>query len=146
MQRHIQTIFCDDIRHELGGKVSFIGVYSARLIVPAFPVTLPKLCVAVNAVTPAAQPFERLTLRVLKDDELLFEAVFDEKQLAETVESAVDENQNHHDSVLALGAHVVMSPFQIGGPCRLRVRAETEEGELRGLSLIVEQAQAGGAQ
>jgi hypothetical protein len=38
MERHLQTIFCDDIRHELGGKLSYIGVYSGRLIVPDFPV------------------------------------------------------------------------------------------------------------
>jgi hypothetical protein len=28
MNRQVQTVFCDDIRHELGGKLSYIGVYS----------------------------------------------------------------------------------------------------------------------
>jgi hypothetical protein len=54
--RHLQTIFCDDIRHEVGGKLSYIGVYSGRLLVPGFPLSLPKLCVAVRAVAPRAQP------------------------------------------------------------------------------------------
>jgi hypothetical protein len=40
MDRHIQTVFCDDIRHEVGGKHSYIGVYSGKLFVPTFPATL----------------------------------------------------------------------------------------------------------
>jgi hypothetical protein len=36
------TIFCDDIRREVDGKVSFIGAYSRTMIVHVpFPVTLP---------------------------------------------------------------------------------------------------------
>src|SRR5215510_2198310 len=36
------TIFCDDIRHENGGKTSYIGVYRGSLYIPAeFPITLP---------------------------------------------------------------------------------------------------------
>src|SRR5689334_2514785 len=37
------TIFCDDIRQEIGNKESYIGVYAgAMLIHVAFPVTLQK--------------------------------------------------------------------------------------------------------
>jgi hypothetical protein len=43
------VVFCDDIRHEHGGKVSHIGVYSTYVgIHSAFPVTLPKFCFAVT--------------------------------------------------------------------------------------------------
>jgi hypothetical protein len=87
MERHLQTIFCDDIRHELGGKLSYIGVYSGRLIVPDFPVTLPKLCVAVCALTSAERPFGNLVLRVLKDDDVVTEGVLDESQLSTAFES-----------------------------------------------------------
>jgi hypothetical protein len=42
------AVFCDDIRQEIGGKVSFIGIYQQSLISPApFPMTLPRLCVSV---------------------------------------------------------------------------------------------------
>jgi hypothetical protein len=37
------TVFCDDVRQELGGKTSFIGVYSDTMLVHGeFPLTLPK--------------------------------------------------------------------------------------------------------
>lgn len=38
------TIFCDDVRHELNGKVSLMGVYGGDMYVTDFPVTLPKIC------------------------------------------------------------------------------------------------------
>jgi hypothetical protein len=46
------------------------------------------------------------------------------------------------DGILALQSVIVFSPFVLEGPCTLRVRAETEEGEVRGLGLRVEQAPA----
>ena len=42
-----------------------MDVYRERLLVSAFPVTLPKLCLAVGALTSAAKPFTKLVLRVL---------------------------------------------------------------------------------
>ena len=43
------TIFCDDIREEIGGKISLIGVYQYKKISSAtFPVVIPKLCILVN--------------------------------------------------------------------------------------------------
>jgi len=142
MNRHIQTIFCDDIRHELGGKLSYIGVYSGHLFVPAFPVTLPKLCLALSVITPASQPFRKLELRIFKDDELLAEGVLDEAKLSEIIEATEEENGNSatESRIQALNSLFVFSPFQIDGPCRLRVRAVTESEELKGLALSVAQA------
>lgn len=38
------SIFCDDIRHEQNGKISLMGIYNGEMYVPAFPITLPKIC------------------------------------------------------------------------------------------------------
>lgn len=142
MNRHVQTIFCDDIRHELGGKLSYIGVYSGHLFVPAFPVTLPKLCLALSVITPASQPFRKLELRIFKDDEQLAEGVLDEAQLSEVIEATAEESGNSatEERVQVLNSLFVFSPFQIDGPCRLRVRAVTESEELKGLALSIAQA------
>ena len=140
MNRHIQTVFCDDIRHELGGKLSFIGVYTGHLFVSAFPVTLPKLCLALTAITPATQPFQKLDLRILKDDEVLAEGSLDEAMLSGIADAAavLDGDENGKENrVQVLNSLFVFSPFQIDAPCRLRVRAVTESGELKGLSLMI---------
>lgn len=41
---HVFTLLCDDIRQEMGGKTSLMGLYDAHVVVPQLPFTLPKLC------------------------------------------------------------------------------------------------------
>jgi hypothetical protein len=45
-----QTIFADDIRFEIGGKYSIMGVYNVDMLIPnaTFPLTLPKLCMLIK--------------------------------------------------------------------------------------------------
>lgn len=38
------TIFCDDIRHEINGKMSLMGMYGDVMYLPDFPITIPKIC------------------------------------------------------------------------------------------------------
>lgn len=139
--RHLETLFCDDIRHEMGGKLSFIGVYSVGLFVPVFPATLPKLCLSVKILTPADEPLRSLTLRVLKDDEILQEIIFDEEQLVAAADLAEDRpDEQRKERVQMMQFMLVFSPIQFDEPCTLRVRAQTEDSELRGMALKVEQA------
>ena len=35
---------CDDVRNEVGGKISMMGIYEKTLIVPSVPFIFPKLC------------------------------------------------------------------------------------------------------
>ena len=42
--KEIFTILCDDIRQEIGNKISLMGVYGKDIVVPFFPFTFPKLC------------------------------------------------------------------------------------------------------
>ncbi|MCP5427459.1 MAG: hypothetical protein H6964_12015 [Chromatiaceae bacterium] len=139
--RHIETLFCDDIRHEVGGKLSFIGVYSGVLFVPVFPVTLPKLCLFVKIVTPAQEPLRVLNLSVLRDEETLQEITLDEEQLTAASDSAEEiSEEQRKERVLMAQFMLVFSPIQFAGPCTLRVRVHTEDSELRGMALKVDQA------
>jgi hypothetical protein len=141
--RHVETLFCDDIRHEVGGKLSFIGVYSGGLFVQAFPATLAKLCLSVKIVTPADEPLRSLKLRVLKDEDVLQEIVVDEGQLAAASDSAEDITEKlRKERVHVAQFMLVFSPIQFEGPCILRVRAQTEDSEHVGMALQVGQAPA----
>lgn len=143
MNRHIQIVFCDDIRHEIGGKLSYIGVYGERLIVSTLPATLPKLCLALKVVTPASQPFRQLSLEVLRDDEVIAQWPLDEAPLAEASEAVVETlvDDASHERAQSVNAMFVFSPFHIKGPCMLQVCAETESETLRSLALRIEQGQ-----
>ncbi|MBB2158274.1 hypothetical protein HLH33_18590 [Gluconacetobacter diazotrophicus] len=48
------TIFCEDIRHEVGGKDSYIGVHKGILIAKDFPVIIPRLALSINVREPRA--------------------------------------------------------------------------------------------
>ena len=56
VDRFVHTIFCDDLRQEVGNKVSFMGCYQGELFVPFVPLLLPKLCVYVTVSTPVERP------------------------------------------------------------------------------------------
>lgn len=41
----IDWIICDDVRQEITGKTTIIGIYGADIIVPQTPMVLPQLCI-----------------------------------------------------------------------------------------------------
>lgn len=141
MNRNIQTIFCDDIRHEIEGKISYIGVYNGTLFLPEFPATLPKLCLSIIALTSPKQPFLKLKLRVLHDDTEIFTGELDENQLSEITG---DSSANGADDWLSLHSFVVFSPFSIETSGKIRVIVETEQGDLLGQCLKIEAIHSNG--
>lgn len=42
------AIICDDIRQEIGNKMSFMGIYKSKIIIPQEPFTFPKLCFSIT--------------------------------------------------------------------------------------------------
>lgn len=42
--KHEFTLLCDDIRQEMGGKTSLMGLYDHHIVVPQVPFVLPKVC------------------------------------------------------------------------------------------------------
>ena len=58
------SVFCDDIRPELGNKHSFMGVYNGSIILPQFPFTLPKFCIFVYYFEKVDAVVPPLTLQV----------------------------------------------------------------------------------
>lgn len=137
MNRAVHTIFCDDIRHEINGKVSYIGVYSESLLAPVFPITLPKLCISLKVTTPSDHPFRKLVVRVLRDDDVLSAGEIDKGVLVKTGKGLKKLPKGKRDGLMqVVQAHLVFSPLKLDGPCTLRVRVDTEDGELKGLGLM----------
>lgn len=137
MTRALHAIFCDDIRHEIGNKFSYMGVYSSNLFVKEMPVTLPKLCVAVTAQTPISHPFKKLDIGLLKDDEriLVVEATRD----ALEIKADIDNEYMPQDAEIfaTITNHFVISPFRIEKPLLLRIHAYTESKQLKGGGLRI---------
>lgn len=130
--RHVEVTYCDDIREEIGNKVSYMGIYSGELFVPSTPIVLPKLCIAVKVVTEMSDPFKGLEVRVLKGE--------DEAELLSTgqIPGPTDTSQFKEGSTLMVAQMAFMlAPFEIDGETILRVRVNTEREELKGMALAI---------
>ena len=132
--RYLEVMYCDDIREEAGNKFSYMGVYAGELTVPSAPVWLPKLCIAVKAITDIGDPFETLEVRIVKvkgDDET-------ELLSTGSVPLPAKLPGLDNDSIrLVAQVTIMLAPFQIDKETMLRVKATTEREELRGMALRI---------
>lgn len=130
----LTALFCDDIRQEVGNKVSLMGCYQGELIVPAAPIVLPRLCVHVSLIAPKATRLKSLVFSVRVNPATELGRVQIPKATL----------QAHHK--VASGANpgvsaaLVISPFQIDKPCTLQVLAVVDDQALAGPSLQIKVA------
>ena len=128
----VHALFCDDIRQEMGNKVSFMGCYQGELLVPFVPLMLPKLCVQVTISSTVAQPLKALTVRLDQDTNQLALIEVPAGDLARLM-SPTPENKARQSASVG----VMLSPFTITEPGELRVVVVTEEGEIPGPQLRI---------
>lgn len=142
MPRYLHAIYCDDVRLEVGNKQSLMGIYASDLLTNELPVVLPKLCIVVNLITSIENPFKKLTVKILRDDEVLIEAPITDEQLNEPQSNIIEngDKDNPHRRI-GMNFTLILSPFVIDKECTLRVRAETESGELKGAGLRIKLVQ-----
>jgi hypothetical protein len=140
MTRFLSTIFCDDVRQEIGGKLSLIGVYNGVMYVPQFPATLSKLWVMATFSMPHDEPPKSLKIRVLKNTEPLadLDATPDHLYALANARDPVVPMSDSIQRVITSSMHVCFSPLVLDSPCILRVVAITEKGEVPGLGLQIQ--------
>jgi len=88
MSRFAYSIFCDDIRQEMQGKLSLIGVYDTQVLVPEFPANIMRMCVLITAMTPISKPFSEICFIGKFGDRELFQLNIDKDQLREADEAS----------------------------------------------------------
>lgn len=135
-ERMLTVIYCDDIRHEIGNKISFMGCYQGELFVPTMPMVLSKLCLFISVLTPKGRPFKSLTLRAMQDETI-------ELARSEIPPEGVANLPDVEDDTAtrrAINTAMVFSHFVIEKPTVLRVLAQTDEGEIIGPRLHIKVA------
>jgi len=63
----IDWLLCDDVRMELHGKTTFVGVYGDDIIVSSIPFKIPQLCI-VTKWDLKNKTFEDISLRIERPD------------------------------------------------------------------------------
>ncbi|KAB0532785.1 MULTISPECIES: DUF6941 family protein [Pseudomonas] len=140
MNRYTYSIFCDDIRNEVNGKTSLIGVVGGLLYVNTFPCVIPKLCVLITAVTDHDNPFKSLTFKVLVGEDPAFDVTLgeDEIQKISQGQELIEDPKG-----FAAQAVVVMSPLSLQGPSTIKVFVVADGEKLDCASLQISLAPEG---
>ncbi|GGX99039.1 hypothetical protein GJV26_15910 [Massilia dura] len=124
--RFIHTMYCDDVRQEIGGKMTFVGAYQSQMVaeLPG-ELVLPKLCIVVTAQTPHDQPFKEMKVKLYHDDEVIQELDVP-TAMDSTVAMEDEEGVNFH----VVGIIITLQGLRFQKNSMLRVRMETGDEEL----------------
>lgn len=129
--------FCDDIRHEVTGKMTLVGVYNGQMIVGGtLPITLPQICAVITfRFLPPSEPM-KLAIKVFMSgqDEPLFmmETEINPAEAETAVTEVVPSEDDPHKITFA---RMVITPqiqgLMITEACTLKVRAYIGDDEIR---------------
>jgi len=129
--------FCDDIRDEVGGKQTFVGIYSDLALFSgvSFPVTVPKLCVSILYFEDTENLPETLTFSVYLPGE-------DEDQPARfsttlNLKDGTFPVPSRGDTLVAIKPQFVLSPLTINAEGRIKVRVNRDDDTIKLGSLLM---------
>jgi hypothetical protein len=120
------TIFCDDIRFEVDGKATFVGAYPAGVLLvrSEFPITIPKFCFGMFFFQKKELFRSNVGLRIFlpgdTDEKPSIEAELQAPAEPPSVGHPMD------GQYTMIGSNVVLSPFAIERPGRIKVRVLRE--------------------
>lgn len=122
------TVFCDDIRQEVAGKLSFIGAYNGSLhILGGQAASLPKLAAAMTVVVPEGiEVTEPISFALIHE--------FDDQSnelLRATAEGYNLPISAPPGRVLRIGLNFQLSPFLVDREGVLKARAYVNGAEVK---------------
>lgn len=124
------VIFCDDIREEVGGKLSLMGCYRGEIIFDGEPpIIMAKFCTAIHIKMPLNEEIPELKLtieNVEKGLPPLAEMNLEAGPMngARLQELKRTESENSDSKYLMLALTTVLSPVQFSQPGRITVKIE----------------------
>jgi hypothetical protein len=139
------TLFADDLRVELGGKISVMGLYQADMLFPnnvPFPVNIPKLFMMIMYYEIIGAIKDDVTFKVTfgSDNKTLVEVpVLRKDFILPTMGNEITPEEitaEDRERIFHSRMPVGLSPFTIPEPGRLRVRAHYSDGSVLKLGSI----------
>jgi hypothetical protein len=122
------ALFCDDIRLEAGGKVSYMGIYGNDMLISGpSPVLLPKLSIAAHIQIPSSLERANLKVLVLRDTDGNSEELISMEGEIERPPNIEVADNTFTQAILHLNA----VPFQITKDCDVKVRAYVDGEEFK---------------
>lgn len=140
MSRFAHIIFCDDVRHEVNGKVSLIGTFQNQLFVAAFPTVLPKLCILATVTTSVDNLFKNLQLKATYNENVIAEFNLSESDLVQASNNVLSTGDHKFFSI---NGEFILSPLAIDKPGKLVVSVVADGEEINCPALSIEAAPEG---
>lgn len=136
---YLETLFCDDIREEVSGKMTLVGVYGPNLLVQSFPAKIPKLCLHMRLVLPEQFQFEKASFSIFKGTERIAAAEVPPQLIADRrAKGTTDVIEGlEGDKVFLVAVQMVLSGLEFDKPVPLRVRVNLDDVEIKGMGLQV---------
>lgn len=135
MTRFAYSIFCDDIRNEINGKISLMGIFGNLMYLPEFPAVLPKLCAVLTVSISKDRPLQSVSFRGIMDENVIFEMALDAGQIEQMRQQGaglIDDPKGFEAKAM-----IVLSPLHLAAPTKIKVSivADGEEIECAGLQI-----------
>jgi hypothetical protein len=132
------TIFCDDIRTEIGGKITYVGTYRQTIFIhEEFPATLPKFCFAVSYFEDPNDLPSHLELRVFFPGDGSEPSIAGELELPGQAKPIARLPEGSGPSILGLHANIVLAPLVIKSEGKIQVRVLRDGREISVGALLV---------
>ncbi len=127
------TIFCDDVRPETGGKMSYMGIYRGKLIFSKpLPAALPKLSLVIHYFERPDESTEPVNLHVyMPGDAEGAPSVTQELPLDDARSQTLEPQTPNYDPLISVFAHLAVTPFNVESEGDIRVRAYRGDLEIR---------------
>jgi hypothetical protein len=128
------VIFCDDIRHEIGDKATYVGVYTGQMIlVGNLPMTLPKLCAAITLrISPPTEIIRPIIrMHISGQDQPLFEFMGEIQPVTGQQNDILFDQTPDSITIMQMGAFAQMQGIMINEPSKIRVSAYIGDDEYR---------------
>jgi hypothetical protein len=127
--------FCDDIRHEVTGKVTLVGVYQGQIMVNGnLPAIIPQICAVVSLRLPTPTAPLNPIIKIFRSDqdEPLFYLEADIEAIPNIPMAAPLPNIDPDPiNFMQMGIMAQMQGIVISEPCILKVRAFVGDDEIR---------------
>jgi hypothetical protein len=132
------TVFCEDIRDELSGKKTYVGVFSSELIINGpLPALLPQFAFAITLLEPLSDTNTPLNIKIMvpggNKDEVAIDIDLPVERHGQSETRELDPSAEYLGSLMTFK----VSPLILTNEGYIRVRAYKDEKEIKLGSLKV---------
>lgn len=142
MSRSFNTIFCDDVREEVNGKMTIVGSFNRYLYVESLPIVIPKFCIILQTYSDGDDLLKNFKITIKQNDEEI---------TTQEVDASSINGLSPKDEALPKNSYIptytqsvfIVSPLQADKRLVIDIYIEADGETYRAPGLIIDKAPAG---